>query len=125
MSGWDFADAWVFASVAGSGPEDGTSLTEIVLYADALNHALLLESEFTSAFGRLHAAGLADGSVPEDRYWLTDKGTALRAAFGYRGLTGWLDVVPRALASIDPPLRTPWPLPVGAFDDAVRAYLSE
>jgi hypothetical protein len=124
VSGWDFTDAWVFAAVAGSGPRDGASLAEIVLNADALNHALLLESEFTTAFGRLRAAGLADGSVPEDRYWLTGKGAALRAEYGFRGLSGWLDVVPRALASLDLPMGEPWALPAGAFDEAVRAYLS-
>ncbi len=124
MSGWDFADAWVYAAIAGSGPTDGASLTQIILYADALNHALLMESEFTAAFGRLRAAGLAEGDATADRYWLTDKGSALRAGYGYRGLVGWMDVVPRALASLSAPTDSPWVLPPDAFDDAIREYLT-
>ena len=123
MSGWDFADAWIFAALTGGGPADGASLTEIILYADALNHALPMESEFTTAFGRLRAAGLADGSAGDDRYWLTDKGATLRAEFGYRGLVRWTEVVPRALASVACPGGTPWELAPGAFDRAIREYL--
>jgi hypothetical protein len=123
VSGWDFADVWVYASLAGTGPTDGASLTQIILYGDALNHALLLESEFTAAFGRLRAAGLAEGDAAADRYWLTGKGSALRAEFGFRGLVGWLDVVPRALATVSVPEAEPWPLPPDAFDNAVREYL--
>jgi hypothetical protein len=123
VSGWDFADTWVYAAIAGTGPTDGSSLTQIIMYADALNHALLMESEFTTAFGRLRAAGIVDGDVALDRYWLTGKGAALRAEFGYRGLAGWLEAVPRALATLGDPVDTPWPLPEGTFDQAIRDYL--
>jgi hypothetical protein len=123
VSAWTFADAWVFASIAGSGPADGSSLTQIVMYADALNHALLMEDEFTDAFGRLRAAGAVEADVAADRYWLTDKGSVLRAEAGYQGLRGWTDAVPRALRSLGDPVDAPWSLPAGVFDQAVRDYL--
>lgn len=123
MSAWIFADAWVYASIAGTGPADGASLTQIILYADALNHALLLESEFTASFGRLRAAGLVDGDAAADRYWLTGKGSALRAEYGYRGLVRWLEVVTRALGTVGTPDAPAWSLPPDAFDAAVREYL--
>jgi len=123
VSAWTFADAWVFASIAGSGPEDGSSLTQIIMYADALDHALLMESEFTDAFGRLRAAGVVEGDPAVDRYWLTDKGSVLRTEAGYQGLRGWMDVVPRALRTLGEPVDAPWSLRPGIFDQAVRDYL--
>jgi hypothetical protein len=75
---WTTSDAWVLASIAGTGPGDGCTLAQIVSKADGINHAVMTEAEFTTAVPRLIAAGLIDAEAEADRYWLTEAGQALQ-----------------------------------------------
>jgi len=121
---WMSADAWVFAAIDGSGPEDGSSLRQVVARADAINHAILTEAEFVRAVGRLVAAGLVGADSTVDRYWQTESGRTLYAArMKGRGLFGWTDALPPALYRLGPPRDVEWSLPVGAFERAVNDYL--
>jgi hypothetical protein len=121
---WTVSDAWVFSSIEGTGPDDGSTLTQVIANADLLNHALLTEAEFTQAVPRLVSAGLIGAQAEADRYWHTEAGRELhRRRMKGRGLLGWLDAIPPALRGIGEPQDAPWPLPAGVFDRATRAYL--
>ncbi|SCF18230.1 hypothetical protein GA0074696_3238 [Micromonospora purpureochromogenes] len=121
---WTTADAWVFSSIQGTGPDDGCTLTQIITKADATNHAILTEAEFTRAVPRLVAAGLIGADAEADLYWPTEAGRSLyRQRMTRRGLSGWLDVIPPALRRLGEPQDRPWSLPTGAFDRATREHL--
>ncbi|RJL35824.1 hypothetical protein [Bailinhaonella thermotolerans] len=123
---WDVSDAWVFAAITGTGPEDGCSLTQIIATADGVNHAILTEREFTRAVPRLIAAGLVGADPGVGRYWHTEAGRALyRRRMRRRGAFGWIDALPPALRALGEPRDGPWPLPPGAFDRATREYLRD
>jgi hypothetical protein len=112
MSEWTTADAWVFAAIE----PGGCTLPELLDRADGINHASLLESELTTGLARLVTAGLVGVSPEADRCWHTPSGTALyeRAMRG-RGLFGWIDALPPALARLGPPVDAAWSLPPGTF----------
>ncbi|MEV4410459.1 hypothetical protein [Catellatospora sp. NPDC049609] len=117
---WTSGDAWVFAALPG--PGDGAGLAEVVGHADMINHAVLLEAEFTQAVNRLTHAGLMTADA--GRYALTEAGRELRARSQRgRGAFGWIEAVPPVLAALGEPRDGGWALPPGAFDEAVRAYL--
>jgi hypothetical protein len=121
---WTTADAWVFAALQGTGPGAGCPLTSVVRCADAINHAILTQAEFTRAVPRLVAAGLVGADPDADRYWHTDTGRELFArSMSGRGLFGWIDAIPPQLRRLGEPLDADWALPVGAYDRAVREYL--
>ncbi|MFI5910751.1 hypothetical protein [Dactylosporangium sp. NPDC051541] len=126
MPDWSLADAWVFTAVEGTGPHDGYTLTQLIAKADAINHAVLLESEFVAAVPRLIAAGLVAATADADRYWHTEAGRALYDRCLKRGgLFRWTTAIPPALDHLGPPQDqdVPWSLPAGAFQRAVKAYL--
>ncbi|MGX7674065.1 hypothetical protein [Plantactinospora sp. DSM 117369] len=121
---WTIADAWVFSSIEGTGPDDGYTLTHIIAKADAINHAVLTEAEFTQAVPRLIAAGLIGAQAEADRYWHTETGQALhRQRTKRRGAFGWTDAIPAALRRLGEPQDTAWALPTGVFDRATQEYL--
>ena len=123
---WTLSDAWVFASMGGVGRRDGFSLQLVIAAADGINHAILTEEEFVRSVARLVGAELAGADPVADRYWHTDAGHWLyeRTTRG-RGLFGWMDAILPALGELGPPVDGERTLPPGAFDRAVRAYLTK
>jgi hypothetical protein len=121
---WTISDAWVFSSVAGTGRDDGYTLTEIIMKADVINHAILTEAEFTQAVPRLVAAGLIGADAEADRYWYAEAGRSLyRQRMRRRGLFGWIEAIPPALRRLGEPQDAAWSLPTDAFDHATHEYL--
>ena len=120
------SDAWIFASLGGTGRQDGFSLQLVIAAADGINHAIITEEEFTLGVPRLVAAELAGADPVADRYWHTDAGHALyQRTMKGRGLFGWTDAILPALEELGPPVDGPLPLPPGAFERAVAAYLTK
>lgn len=114
----------MFSSIEGTGPDDGCSLTRVIAKADAINHAILSEAEFTQAVARLIAAGLVGARPEVDRYWHTEAGRALyQQRMKGRGLFAWADAIPPALQRLGEPQDRAWSLPPGVFDSATREYL--
>ncbi|MEU4604890.1 hypothetical protein AB0F43_18065 [Kribbella sp. NPDC023972] len=123
---WMLSDAWVFSSVEGTGPDDGSTLVRVIANADLINHAVLTEAEFLQAVARLVAAGLIGAEAEADRYWCTDAGRALyQQGMKRRGLFGWIDAIPPALNRLGEPQDKAWSLPLGAFDRAIEEYSRE
>ena len=120
------SDAWIFASLGGVGRRDGFSLQLVIAAADGINHAILTEEEFVRGVPRLVAAELAGADPAADRYWHTDAGHSLyQRTMKGRGLFGWMDVILPALEGLGPPVDGGLPLPPGAFERAVAAYLTK
>ncbi len=120
---WQSSDAWVFAALQGSGIDDGCTLAQVIATGDAINHAILMEEEFTRAIPRLVNAGLVGADPAEDRYWHTDAGRELyERSMKRRGLFGWIDAIPPALQRLGPPEDGDLVLPPGAFERAWRTY---
>jgi hypothetical protein len=120
------SDAWIFASLGGTGLSDGFSLQLVIAAADGINHAILTEEEFIHGVPRLVAAELAGADPVADRYWHTDAGHALyQRTMKGRGLFGWMEAMQPALEELGPPVDGVLPLQPGAFDRAVRAYLTK
>jgi hypothetical protein len=118
------SDAWVFSSIEGTSPEDGSTLAQIITKADGINHAILTESEFVRAVPRLVAVGLIGASGDANRYWHTEAGQALhRRWVQHGGLFSWIDVIPPALRRLGEPQDAAWSLPAGVFERAVQAHL--
>jgi hypothetical protein len=118
---WSTADAWVFASIEGTGPDDGYTLRQIIVKAEGINHAGLLESEFSQAVPRLVAAGLIGADAQADRYWHTEAGQELyQRRMKRHGLFGWMEAIPPALRRLGAPQDAIWSLPDGVFDRATR-----
>lgn len=120
---WTMADAWVFAAIASGSPPRVLALTEMIGIADAINHAVLQEQEFTAAAGRLLAAGLIEADAASDQYWLTGAGADLKKRWKH-GLFGWIDAIPPGLRRLGEPQDTEWSLPTGVFQAAVDGYLA-
>jgi hypothetical protein len=120
---WTITDAWVFASISSNRAEDLRSLTQVITGADAINHAILLEEEFTGAVGRLVNAGLVGADPVSDRYWMTEAGLELRGLWR-QGLFSWMDTLPDGLRRLGEPQEGDCSLPAGAFAVAVHEYLS-
>jgi hypothetical protein len=124
MAEWTIADAWVFAALSGTGPKDGSSLSQVIAHADGINHAILNEAEFVQAIPRLQAAGLVGADPAADRYWRTEAGHQLHATkMKRRGLFGWIEAIPPALGRLGEPQDSDWVLGPGVFQAAVREYL--
>ncbi|MET3961009.1 hypothetical protein ABIE44_000943 [Marmoricola sp. OAE513] len=116
-TGWDFADAWVFASIAGH--HRPCTLTELIGAADWMNHAILLEAELEGALGKLAGAGLV--RVFEDwTFELTDDGISLWTS-GTRDMAKQLELVQTQLADLEP-VHVEVRLPRGVFARAVIEY---
>jgi hypothetical protein len=121
---WTISDAWIFSAIAGGNAADGDGLSELIMRADLISHAIPTEAEFVRAMGRLHAAGLVDLNTGGDRFWLSAAGQLLRQRLSRRGLFGWTDVILPGLRKLEPPKEGDWALPGGAFDRAVNEYLA-
>ncbi|MGI8330547.1 hypothetical protein ACRYCC_11330 [Actinomadura scrupuli] len=123
-TGWTMSDAWVFAAISSDRAHDMRSLTQVIAIADAINHAILVEAEFTSAVARLLSAGLVGADPVNDRYWMTDAGLRVRVQWR-TGLFGWIDSIPAALRQLAEPIDAGYSLPPDAFRTAVREYLKD
>jgi hypothetical protein len=120
---WEDSDAWVFAAISGSGPDNGSTLAEVVRRGDAIDHAVMSEAEFARAVPRLINAGLIGGDRVLGRYWRTQAGQELfERHMKRRGLFGWADAIPPALRRLGPPQDGSWELASGEYDRATREY---
>jgi hypothetical protein len=81
MDKFNFATAWVFASVTADG---GVDLRLLIGAADSLNHAIPTIGEITRSLKALHRCGLVD--IADGRIHLTVHGRAVAdAGFARRG----------------------------------------
>ncbi|MEV4278007.1 hypothetical protein [Actinoplanes xinjiangensis] len=100
---WTSTDAWVFMALGGTSEDDPSPLSEIIARADAIEHAVLERTEFTTSAGRLIAAGLvASGG---GGWWLTTAGQQLYAERTRR--SGWRENLLRGLRRLGPPQEAP------------------
>ena len=75
---------------------------------------------------RLVAAGLIGASPEADSYWHTAAGQTLyQRRMKRRGLFGWVEAIPPALARLGEPQDSAWALPTGVFDRALDGYLKK
>jgi hypothetical protein len=118
---WTDTDAWVLMALGGTSEDDPSPLSEIIARADAIEHAVLEKTEFTTSAGRLAAAGLIAGGGGS--YWLTVAGQGLYAERTRR--SGWRDNLLRGLRRLGDPRDAPLPLEPGEFDGAVDDYLGQ
>jgi hypothetical protein len=118
---WTSTDAWVFMALGGTSEEDPSPLSEIIARADAIEHAVLEKTEFTTSAGRLAAAGLLAGGA--GGYWLTAAGQELFAERTRR--SGWRENLLRGLRKLGAPRDVPLTLEPGEFDGAVGDYLGQ
>jgi hypothetical protein len=120
---WEDSDAWVFAAITGLGPDNGSTLADVICRGDAINHAVMSEAEFVRAVPRLINAGLIGGDRVLGRYWRTQAGQELfERHMKRRGLFGWADAIPPALRRLGPPQDGSWELASGEYDRATREY---
>jgi hypothetical protein len=116
---WTDTDAWVLMALGGTSEDAPSPLSEIISRADAIEHAVLEQTEFTTSAGRLAAAGLVAGGGGS--YWLTVAGQELYADRTRR--SGWRDNLLRGLRRLGAPRDAPLSLEPGEFDGAVSDYL--
>jgi len=118
---WDFSDAWVFAAIrtASTGSGNSASLAEMVAAADAINHAILLDSEVQNAVQCLLGAGLIciDG---RRRFRLTGSGEDIGARHR-GGLIGQVSVVLSALQRVER-RSVSWSLQPDEMNAAIAEY---
>jgi hypothetical protein len=120
---WTQSDAWVFAAityVADAGPVGEQTLSDVLAYADVINHAIPTEEEFVQAIGRLTATGVVSVSADSARYWPTPAGLELRRLWRH-SLSGW-DILLPGLRKLRAAPDARWSLPDGAYAQAVREY---
>lgn len=103
---------------------DRRSLIRVIAIADACNHAILTEDEFTGSAGRLVRAGLMGADVESDAYWMTEAGLAVTREWR-GGLFGWIKAGLPALRLIGEPSDGHFALPEGVFRRAVDEYLKK
>ncbi|TWU50676.1 hypothetical protein Poly51_39690 [Rubripirellula tenax] len=81
MEKFNFATAWIFASVTAEG---GVDLPMLIGTADSLNHAIPTVGEISRSLKALHICGLVE--IADGRIQLTDHGrTVADDGFGRRG----------------------------------------
>jgi len=120
---WTLSDAWVFAAiayVADTGVVGEQTLSDVITYADMINHAIPSEDEFVQAIGRLTATGIVSVSADRARYWPTPAGLELRRRWRH-SLFGW-DILLPGLRKLGAAPDAGWSLPVGAYAQAVREH---
>lgn len=118
---WTLSDAWVFAAiayVADAGSAGEQTLSDVISYAELINHAIPAEDEFVQAIGRLTATGIVRVSADGSRYLPTPSGMELRRLWRHN-LSGW-DVLLLGLRKLGAPPDARWSLPDGAFTQAVK-----
>lgn len=74
VGSWTFPDAWLLTAIGQFGRR-GTSLSDLIGAADALNHDVPTEAQAASSLGRLIASGLLE--VADGRYRLTRQGRSI------------------------------------------------
>jgi hypothetical protein len=117
MSGWDFTDTWVLASIGVYGRP--CTLTELVAAGDWVNHAILTADELDGSLSKLAGSGLV--RIFDDwTFELTDDGSTLFAG-ETRSIQAQLDLIERGLADLEP-TGAPVRLPAGAVARAVAGY---
>ncbi|WP_433795595.1 hypothetical protein [Actinoplanes sp. CA-252034] len=112
---WTSTDAWLLMALGGTSEDDPSPLSEIINRADAIEHAVMEEAEFTTSAGRLTAAGLIAGGGGD--WWLTAAGQELYADRTRR--SGWRDNLLRGLRKLGAPQDAPLTLEPGEFAKAV------
>lgn len=113
---WTHADAWVMTAVAGAA---GHTLSDVIDYGDACNHAIFTDEELAVGVGRLVASGLMEPAAL-DRLALTPAGVEL-ADRRRGGLFGQVDSVLRLLSRVEL-VEGRWEVEVDSITAAVRAY---
>lgn len=116
--GWSWSDAWVLAAIMMVDKDDGSPLTDVAAAADAVNHAILMESELEPAVRKLLGAGLI--GTRERRFFLTVTGRAMQAA-KRGGLFGLVGHLLRALQRL-PVAEQPWTLRPGELRQAADCW---
>ncbi|MBQ0906853.1 hypothetical protein [Micromonospora sp. U21] len=115
---WAWSDAWVLAAIMVLGRDEGSSLTEVVAAAHAINHSILLENEIEPAVRRLLGVGLFWTS--HRRFFLTDAGRTM-AAKRRGGMLGQVDHLLTTLRRL-PVREQEWHLELGELREAVDAW---
>jgi len=113
---WTHADAWVMAAVAGAAEP---SLSDVIAYGDACNHAIFTHEELAVGVGRLVASGLMEPAT-SDRLTLTPAGGELASRLR-GGLFGQVDSMLRLLNRVDL-VEGRWDLNAASITAAVREY---
>jgi hypothetical protein len=116
-------DAWILAAI---GYETPSSLQDVVINADFINHTIPSQAELEDALYHLGLAGLA--SVEGRRFCLTSEGTAWLNRFGWdsrRNATSvWIDLA-NAWNGQELPVKEPnadFRLEPGELESAVDQY---
>ena len=120
-SAWTINDAWILAAIAMGRSQAAQRLTDLIATADAINHSLPTEAEFTDAIRHLLSAGLIGADPTEDRYWPTERGVQIRKRWT-RGMFEWANAILPQLEQLDQPQASEWAMPAGKFDQAYRDY---
>lgn len=84
---WAWADAWMLAAIMMVGKMGGGSLSDMAAAADAINQAILTESEVEPAVRRLLGANLI--GTRQRRFFLTYAGRVIRPSSAADGSTRW------------------------------------
>jgi hypothetical protein len=97
---WTFSDAWLLTAIGQSG-QQGSSLSELIGAADALNHDVPTEAQASSSLGRLIASGLLE--VADGRYRMTREGRSVykRRQGGMFELSGSVLVALESIQCVD------------------------
>ncbi|GAV32255.1 MAG: hypothetical protein QMD76_03200 [Anaerosomatales bacterium] len=69
--GFLWSDAWILSAIACAQANGGSTLAEVLLFADGLNHTLPLDGELHGALSRLTEAGYVSEDAGEFR--VTDR----------------------------------------------------
>ena len=115
---WLWSDAWVLSAIMITDKDGGSTLTEVVAAADAINHAILMDSEVEPAVRRLLGAGLI--STLPGRFLLTDTGRAMAAA-KRGGMLSQVDSLLRMLQRL-PATEQEWSLQPGELRRAADEW---
>jgi hypothetical protein len=115
---WVWSDAWVLAAIMMTQQEGGSSLTDVVAAADAINHAILMENEVESAVRKLLGAELI--ATQQRAFFLTESGEVMKAA-KHGGLLGQVDQLLLALRRLPVAVRE-WKLQPGELRHAADAW---
>lgn len=97
----------------------GHTLSDVIGYGDACNHAIFTDEELAVGVGRLVASGLMEPAAP-DRLALTPAGVEL-ADRRRGGLFGQVDSVLRLLSRVEL-VEGRWEVEADSITAAVRAY---
>jgi hypothetical protein len=130
--GWQWTDAWVFASVviaarlehdraaAAALPATGASLADVLSAAAFLHNALPARHELEASVGRLAGAQLI--TVDDDLVGVAPRGEHLWRTRPFRGLASAVDTLQTQLNRAATPGDAAWHLDEETYAAAVREY---